>query len=358
MPPPNQPPKDNRSALQRTQDQQFVDLKTMLTQRKAQIQQFAGSLLDPERLLSLSLLAAQKTPALMKCSQQSIVQAVYDSARLGLEPDGVQGALIPFAGQAVFMPMFQGLLALSYEDETVQAIDARAVFEGEAFDVVFGTNARIHHVPDMDGERGNPASLRAVYAVAMIRGHAKFDVMTKAEIEAIRLRSPSVKRGQSSPWDTDYVEMAKKTVLKRISKTLPKRSRRLREALAHDDALHQREQEALDMPTVVVEPPTVDEREANRRAKIASASAAPVQPAAPGKQSLRVALASKFEHALGMVDAVDQDRFTKYALGLPDETDWTKLPDDQIVKLGEKIEAEVAAMTSVARDADATEGAT
>ena len=44
-------------------------------------------------------------------------------------------------------------------------------------------------------------------------------VMTRAEINAIRDRAGAQKYG---PWVTDYVEMAKKTALRRLAKLLPK----------------------------------------------------------------------------------------------------------------------------------------
>ena len=37
-------------------------------------------------------------------------------------------------------------------------------------------------------------------------------------------RSPSVAKGKTSPWDTDYIEMARKTCLRRGFKALPKGS--------------------------------------------------------------------------------------------------------------------------------------
>ncbi len=46
--------------------------------------------------------------------------------------------------------------------------------------------------------------------------------MSKAEIEEVRKRSPSVSKGKSSPWDTDYIEMAKKTLIRRAFKAVPK----------------------------------------------------------------------------------------------------------------------------------------
>ncbi len=54
----------------------------------------------------------------------------------------------------------------------------------------------------------------------MTDGTEMFDTMSVEEIEKIRKRAPSAK--SSSPWDTDYVEMAKKTLIRRAFKMIPK----------------------------------------------------------------------------------------------------------------------------------------
>jgi len=43
-------------------------------------------------------------------------------------------------------------------------------------------------------------------------------VMTRAEVEAVRKRSRS---GAAGPWETDWAEMARKTVVRRLAKYLP-----------------------------------------------------------------------------------------------------------------------------------------
>jgi recombinational DNA repair protein RecT len=69
---------------------------------------------------------------------------------------------------------------------------------------------------DKEADRGE---LRFVYAVAKLKdGGTQFDVMSKVEIDKIRARS---KAGNFGPWKTDYDEMAKKTVIRRLFKYLP-----------------------------------------------------------------------------------------------------------------------------------------
>jgi len=68
----------------------------------------------------------------------------------------------------------------------------------------------------------------------MTTGDTQTAVMTKDEVEAIRKRS---RAGKSGPWVTDWGEMAKKTVVRRLSKMLPLSSE-IMDYVSADDALY------------------------------------------------------------------------------------------------------------------------
>jgi recombinational DNA repair protein RecT len=74
----------------------------------------------------------------------------------------------------------------------------------------------VHEIP-IGVDRGET---QLYYAVARFKGGEinDFEIMTPSEIEAIRKRSKAKDKG---PWVTDFDEMAKKTVLKRLLKRLP-----------------------------------------------------------------------------------------------------------------------------------------
>jgi recombination protein RecT len=211
-------------------------LQGLLIAQTARINQLAGVAIA-DRLLQLAMLATRKSKALQNCSVESIVKAVLDAARLGLDLDGVQAALIPFAGDAVCLPMVRGLLALAYREKTVEAIESRIAYEDERFDVRYGTEAAVVHAPRFVS---GPRKIVAAYAVAHIRGRALFEVMSLEEVCAIRDRSSNVqwakKHGKTTPWDDSFGEMARKTVVKRLCKSLPTGDR-LRAAITHDNNL-------------------------------------------------------------------------------------------------------------------------
>lgn len=223
---------NGQQGMQRNDGAQGRDLAELLKAKAPAMAKLAGEVLNVERLTMLALLATKKTPALAKCTADTILAAVMDAARLGLEPDGRQGAIIPFKGSAAFIPMVGGLIALAYRDPAIETIETVTVHEGDDFAYARGTSPFIRHVPNP--ERTGKERAIAWYCVTFIRGRAGFEIMFPADAEKARQSSPSVKGGHPSPWDTHFDEMVHKTVCKRRLKRCPS-SPLLRAALDHDD---------------------------------------------------------------------------------------------------------------------------
>ena len=167
--------------------------------------------------------ALYRTPALAACDKTSLLLACMNLAAVGLTPNNPLGLayLLPYRNnktnreecQAIIG--FQGLLHLCRQSGQIASVEAWAVYDGDVFDYAFGTTPYVHHVP-----KNTTKDLTHAYAVVRLTsGAVQFDVMTRAEIDAIKDRSKASKYG---PWVTDYPEMAKKTVLRRITKVLPK----------------------------------------------------------------------------------------------------------------------------------------
>ena len=77
----------------------------------------------------------------------------------------------------------------------------------------------VKHKPNPTADHSD-GQVIAAYAVATRPGNMDpdFEVMDRATIDRYRGYS----RARSGPWDTHYVEMAEKTVLKQLLKRLPK----------------------------------------------------------------------------------------------------------------------------------------
>jgi len=202
--------------------------------RMPSLQSVAARHLRPERLYRLLVVNVTKTPALQKCSMESIFRAALQSAELGLEPGSAtgQGYLVPYGDQCTFIPGYRGLILLAFRSGHVQSVSAQVVYQGDHFEFEMGLAPKLRHIPSFDAAR-DPKDITFAYCVVKLKdGGEIYDVMTRGEIDRIRSRS---KAGGSGPWVTDYAEMARKTVTRRCLKYAPM-SVEMSKALALEEA--------------------------------------------------------------------------------------------------------------------------
>lgn len=171
--------------------------------------------------------AMMANPYLIECAAQhpdDLVNALKNVALTGstLNPVLKQGYLVPFKGKISFMPSYMGLVDVLNRSGLVRKIEAHPVFDGDEFSVTFGTAEQLIHKPNPWGTRDKDHLKGCYYYMELADGTTMWDTMSVAEIEDIRKRSPSVTKGKASPWDTDYIEMAKKTLIRRAFKAVPK----------------------------------------------------------------------------------------------------------------------------------------
>lgn len=182
-----------------------------------------------QREITYASQAMMSNPYLIDCATKfpmDFVSALKNVALSGLSlsPTLKQGYLVPFKGKVSFMPSYMGMQDLLSNNGHVRKIEAYAVFKGDEFEMIHGTEEKIYHKPNPWGERTKDNFLGCYWIVELVDGTKKFNNMTKAEIDDVARRSPSVAAKKSSPWDTDYIEMAVKTALRRGFKALPKGS--------------------------------------------------------------------------------------------------------------------------------------
>jgi len=216
-------PQDQRALVAK---QKMDSLKALLTGQKflAELQAVVPVHMKPEKLVKIALVAASRNPLLLQCSQASILKSLMIAGQLGLEPDGTLGSayLVPYRNrktgqyEAQLIPGYRGLIDLARRSGQIRNISARVVYERDKFEVHFGTEDRIIHEPSWEED---PGKLKAVYAVAWFKdGSFQAEFMTRAQVDAIRARSMA---SGSGPWASDYDEMARKTVVRRLCKYLP-----------------------------------------------------------------------------------------------------------------------------------------
>lgn len=200
-----------------------------LPDRYAEIEALlADTGITPERFIRTTVHALTKAPQVMRtCSGESILLAVLDAARMGLEPTGAYGGahLVPRSGKAVLEVDWRGLIRMAARTGAISRAETALAYEGDDFWWVRGTTPSIHHVPSLGPERGGEelGNVTHAYSIAWLPdGSSLFEVMTLAELNSIMARSSSKKEGVVvGPWVTDWGEMARKTTIRRLFKYLP-----------------------------------------------------------------------------------------------------------------------------------------
>lgn len=182
--------------------------------------------MSSERMYQLAVSTVNQTPQLAECDVKTLLSCVMKCSALGLEPSAVDGLgrayILPFRNKgkmtATFIIGYKGMIDLARRSGEIRDISARAVFDGDEFEYEFGLEEKLIHRPsNRIHEPGEKPT--HVYMVCHFKdGGHYMDVMTLDEVESVRKRSKAANNG---PWVTDYVAMAKKTVIRRAFPYLP-----------------------------------------------------------------------------------------------------------------------------------------
>lgn len=204
-----------------------ITLRARLDQMTPEFKKALPGHITAERFVRTAQTAIALTRNIEKVKNPaSLLAACTKAATDGLILDGREAALVvDYNGDVQYRPMMRGLLKLAYQSGQIKSLVVEPVREKDHFDHE-PTNAEqpIVHKVDHREDRGN---VYAVYALAeLMSGGIVHEVMNLKDVNAIRDRSDAYrafKNGKikSTPWETDWAEMARKTVFRRISKYLP-----------------------------------------------------------------------------------------------------------------------------------------
>lgn len=240
-----------------------------------------------KREISFAIQAINKSEKLLQTTDASRLAAVMNVANIGLtlNPTAKEAYLLPRYDSVTrsmiccLEPSYIGLVKLLTDAGSVKSIIANLVYENDEFSIDLADNVKpITHKPTMK-EKG--AAL-GVYALAtLVDGTRQPEWMTIDEVNQIAGRSETHKaflagKIKSSTWATDFAEMARKTVVKRIYKYLPHTEQaeavqqaieldnqdykasdkqiELIENLLNSSTLDQAQRDMLDMETAVMNP--------------------------------------------------------------------------------------------------------
>lgn len=192
-----------------------------------------------ERFIRMTMSALSATPKLKECTPMSFLSAMMNAAQLGLEPNTPLGQayLIPFKNKGVFECQFQigykGLIDLCYRNPLVQTIQAQAVHENDIFEYELGLDSKLIHKPVLH-DRGEIVLFYGLFKLT--NGGYGFEVMSKDDIDRYAKEYSAAFDSSFSPWKSNYISMAKKTVIKQVLKYAPLKAD-FRRALASDETV-------------------------------------------------------------------------------------------------------------------------
>jgi len=173
---------------------------------------------DTEAMFALQLIT--KNDYLMKIANNnpaSLRNAVINIAAIGLSlnPATKYAYLVPRDNQACLDISYIGLIKLATDTGSIMWARAELVHEKDTF-IYNGA----FQMPEFNSpDPFNRGEIKGVYCVAKTKeGDYLSGIMSIDEINDIKNRSMSARKN-SGPWVTDFGEMAKKTIIKRESKT-------------------------------------------------------------------------------------------------------------------------------------------
>ena len=201
-----------------------MSIPDMIKAYTPEIKKALPSVISLDRFTRIALSALNNNPKLNQCTPISFLTALMNAAQLGLEPNTPLGQayLIPYKNKGNYECQFQlgykGLIDLAYRSGEIQTVQAHSVYENDLFEYQYGLEAKLVHKPE-DGDRGQLISFYAVWKNKT--GGYGFAVMTKNDMDLYAKKYSKSFDSNSSPWKSNYEEMAKKTVIKQALKYAP-----------------------------------------------------------------------------------------------------------------------------------------
>lgn len=232
-------------------------MQQYIKQMESEIKKALPSVLTPERFTRIVLSALSSNPKLAETTPQSFLGAMMTAAQLGMEPNTPLGQayLLPYWNgrnncyECQFQLGYKGLLDLAYRSGDISVVQSQVVYENDEFSYSYGLEPELKHIP-AKSDRGDPT-----YVYAVFRTNSDGYGYEVASIEDIRTHAQRYSKSfGNGPWQTNFEEMAKKTVLKRVLKYAPLKSEFVRK-LVQDETI----KNSIDADMYMVEPVHIEE---------------------------------------------------------------------------------------------------
>ena len=188
---------------------------------KAQFEAALPKHMTGERFVRVAITCIRQNPKLAGCSVPSLLGSFMTAAQLGLEP-GVLGQcyLIPYGTECQFQLGYKGMIELLRRTKQLLDIYAYPVYSNDEFNIEYGLERKLIHKPAFNNPEGR-GEITGFYSVAILKDNTRaFEYMTKDEVIK---HEEKYRKGKykNKVWEDNFVEMALKTVTKKMLKWLP-----------------------------------------------------------------------------------------------------------------------------------------
>ena len=275
--------KHSPPAIQASKDRDTA--RDLILRSQPAFEMALGSKEMAEHFARVSLTLVNQNPQLANSDGMTLIGALMNAAQLKLYVGSAMGQayIIPYRNhkrgiiEAQFQIGYQGYIDLFYRHQLASELYAEVVYENDTFDMSLGTDRKILHKV-AEGDRGKP---KGYYAVAKLStGALNMVYMSIADAQNWRQR---YSRAMNSPWDTSFDEMAKKTVIKKVLKYMPKSIEMMR--ILEADETVKRPVNISELAEVAILPDRMDwsqdagDDESNTEGLVETPAPQPVKPA-------------------------------------------------------------------------------
>lgn len=197
-----------------------TDVQSVLESLKPQIAQALPKHLSADRMIQMATQVIVKNPKVAECSAASLIGAVMQASILGFKPSDSLGQVyfVPYGKSVQFQIGYKGYIDLARRSGQIKTLYAYPVYQNDHFEYELGLEPKLTHRPAQE-DRGE---MTFVYAVAHYKdGGYNFVVLSRNEVERLRLRNAFQKSKPSGAWATDYEAMSCAKAIKQLSKYMP-----------------------------------------------------------------------------------------------------------------------------------------
>lgn len=212
------------------QQQGGVSFEEFVGRERAHLDGALAGRIDTDKFIRAAVTSFRTTPDLAKCDGTSILGGLFLAAQIGLEVGGPSAlaSLVPYGKSAQLIIEYRGYIELFYRSGA-RKVEWFVVREGDEFKQWSSAKTgRDYQWTPLNDDTNRP--LMGVVAQVMTKdGEVIFEYMSKAQVDARKTGSPI--------WRKWYDEMALKTVMRRLAKTV-RLSPELAKAAAADEAIN------------------------------------------------------------------------------------------------------------------------